>query len=1267
MTAKAISPSRVGRYYHLECPRYLRYSSTPSASKKAEGVPSKPWETRPVNRAVLDAGYVWEERALDGPLADVALVADPQRDRPDAPPRERTHSIEATSQLLATAAPGKVIYQGTLRPPESFYDRYSIDRSAVQFTDCRPDLIEVREGARGERLLRVSDLKVSRGLRLSHRVQAALYTLLLRDILASVDGDAEVDLEPAIWLVNDPEPTAFDIRAILPPLEQFLEQELAPMMEAPAAAAPWHFNRRCETCDYFEHCRDEMRATDDVSRVPGISGHAKEYLTTLEPPITSVEALAAFVETPSGRGALENVGSLRNRVERLRRQVHAIQADEPAFHGGSSLALPIGENVRIVFTIQTEPVGGNVYGWAVTAQGLRGLIEPNPFTAASVAVTNEPSEVRRVERELVQTIYRILSVVHEYNVEHEEEWKAQKSVQAYTYDTYEDALLTGVLVRCLSDPEVAEAALAVFFHFQRPELMEATDHPTSEAPIPVVVLSRVVRELMALPVEVTYQFADVASRLQRQDRPFKYEPHPYFDYELSSQLRPDAVFSLWHEGKPERAEQIERVLRARVWAASSMVDGLRQQLESAAPRTLFAWPPKFRLPDRLGLEHPLLSRLAFVVQYESTLAYLQTRSARMGPLQERLRTQVTIELEAEADGSFRIVSGGDTIQIDEDTFPNRILTEASPEGERAALAFPDYQYRARMWAPARLPVALAGVAKVATDEWQRPTHVSLELKPSKAFPEVVPGRRYRLDIRFTDFNAGRVVEELMEIDREPDPDFVRMIEDPSSMRVPARVDQDIRATALDLARRRGMTQSQLEAFEQVIDQTIALTWGPPGTGKTHYVALAILCLAEAHRRVGKPYAVVVSGFTHAAIDNCLRKIEEIERTLGVVSGGIPVGKLGRTELQGLVGIERVEPKQGELFLDSAPVSVLGGTVWALRKAVPVGRADLVVIDEGSQLKVPEAAIAVRRLGPAGRLLVAGDHLQLPPIVQGMYPEPTEDEPLLHRSIFEALRGRNGDSSVVTSLLENFRMNGTLCRYPADQIYDTRYDSANEEIRRRRLSLSGTTAEDLPDLLIDPSYPLVVAIVDGVRAAVDNQVEADLTADVALRLRDRLLDGNGDAYRDDAAFWKQGLFVVSPHHAQIHAIRRALAARRAWSSRPFVGTVDKMQGQECDAVVVSYGVSDVERALGEQEFIYSLNRLNVSITRGRAKTIVFLSRALTEPPVQAFADDRNADGIAFMQGLIRFADLTGLEQRIGLPGGASLRLFRVSLADTPAQT
>jgi hypothetical protein len=457
-----------------------------------------------------------------------------------------------------------------------------------------------------------------------------------------------------------------------------------------------------------------------------------------------------------------------------------------------------------------------------------------------------------------------------------------------------------------------------------------------------------------------------------------------------------------------------------------------------------------------------------------------------------------------------------------------------------------------------------------------------------------------------------------------------------------------------------MTSSQLEAFDGIVDRRLQLVWGPPGTGKTHFLALAILCLVEAHRRASLPYKVLVTAFTHAAIDNCLRKVAQLNAELHVVDADFPLAKLGNKKLTHMDDVGELVEKNWTW--PQAETSILGGTVWALRKGVEEATADLVVVDEASQLEVPESALALQRLAPEGHLLIAGDDRQLPPIVAGAYPDPGEDEPLLHRSIFECLRNQDPDHRFTSTLLENFRMNATLCRYPAEQIYVPEYRSANDEIASRCLSLIDGSAEPLIEALVDPSYPLVIGVLEGVQATAENVVEAELVARAATVLRGRLVSPTGKPFArgagGDAAFWKQGLFVVSPHHGQINAVRRALSEAHEWGTSPFVDTVDKMQGQECEAVIATYGVSDVEYAMNEKEFIYSLNRLNVAITRARAKTIVFLPRPLIEPPIVAFEDDRIAEGIAFMQGLVRFAEHQGLTGGFALNGAARLSLYRV---------
>lgn len=76
------------------------------------------------------------------------------------------------------------------------------------------------------------------------------------------------------------------------------------------------------------------------------------------------------------------------------------------------------------------------------------------------------------------------------------------------------------------------------------------------------------------------------------------------------------------------------------------------------------------------------------------------------------------------------------------------------------------------------------------------------------------------------------------------------------------------------------------------------------------------------------------------------------------------------------------------------------------------------------------------------------------------------------------------------------------------------------------------------------------------------------------------------------------------------------------------------------MIVSYGVSDPETALREGEFIYSLNRLNVAITRARAKCLVFLPRPLLEPSLDVLQNEAAARGLGFMQALVEYGRTSG---------------------------
>ena len=114
-------------------------------------------------------------------------------------------------------------------------------------------------------------------------------------------------------------------------------------------------------------------------------------------------------------------------------------------------------------------------------------------------------------------------------------------------------------------------------------------------------------------------------------------------------------------------------------------------------------------------------------------------------------------------------------------------------------------------------------------------------------------------------------------------------------------------------------------------------------------------------------------------------------------------------------------------------------------------------------------------------------------------------------------------------------------------------------------------------------------------------------------------------------------IVSPHHTHIRRIKNELSKifNDEEEKEFFVDTVDKMQGQEADAIIVSYGVTDSQIAFKEKEFIYNRNRLNVSITRARSKLIIILSKELLDIDRRLMDDMELKYHIDFMREYVEY--------------------------------
>lgn len=957
--------------------------------------------------------------------------------------------------------------------------------------------------------------------------------------------------------------------------------------------------------------------------------------------------------------------------------MRALRTGTPQPTGTATIALPKGEHVQLVLTIHSDPISGEPFGYATRRAKGKAVFGDARDERLAVAADGHPDTLRALRRQLVTDLTDILTPIDRANRTRaagspRPDWGGI-TLQTYVFDTFERDLLVAALLRVVEEEDdqgVVADALRLLFHFQHPEVVRAEEHPADDVPFPLVVLTEVLRTTLALPIPVAYQLGPVSAVVQPDEYGAVYRGHDAFDGRLSNRMRGDVILRAWATDDPAEKERrlaaVRTNLALRARATASVLEGLRQRLADR----LWAWPPPFRFPTGFDLAHPELSRLAFIARYERVLAALEARRSRARPLEERLATgdALLVEVEEAADRQLigrvrgdgpRRLRAGDAV----------LLTP--PEDPAAVLAVDDLS--ARRSPPPRHRCAFGRLEEVAADRvvvgWLRPSQA---LREQGGF---TPGTQVVIDRRASDVTTERLVSELCALDEDPDPSFVALLRDPVGARRRLTLPDGLAEAAAHTVERFALTPSQRAAFDAVLDHDLQLVWGPPGSGKTRFLAATICALCDAHAAVGLPLRVLVTAATHTAIDNVLRAVRALDPQRWV--GKVSRGRRGLPD-----GVEPVPPDELADTLAAAPQVVVGSTVWQLCGTGPERcRFDLVVIDEGSQLTVGQAAIAIRRLsrGRAGqaegaaraaRLVIAGDPEQLPPVVLGSYPE-VEDAPPLHDSILGALRAVALQSAaavgptaplavgpqappaapptassaappaaspaasapLMVELLEQFRLCDVLCRFAAETIYPEGFRPATTEVATRRLHLARRPADPLAAHILDPDRPAVVCVLEGVAATAENRVEAALVA----RLVAALYRSSGD---DPERFAAERCAVISPHHVQIAAIRAALREVLADSAadladRLIVDTVDRMQGQERDVVVVSYGVADVEYALGEREFIYSRNRLNVAITRARVKAVVCTPRPLLDPPVQALESEVAARGIAFMQGWARW--------------------------------
>ena len=380
-----------------------------------------------------------------------------------------------------------------------------------------------------------------------------------------------------------------------------------------------------------------------------------------------------------------------------------------------------------------------------------------------------------------------------------------------------------------------------------------------------------------------------------------------------------------------------------------------------------------------------------------------------------------------------------------------------------------------------------------------------------------------------------------------------------------------------------LNASQEKAVNQVLcAKEVAVVHGPPGTGKTTTLVEAV------YETLHRENQVMVSAQSNTAVDWIAEKL---------VDRGIPVLRIGNPtrvndKMLAFTYERRFEAHSGleiridtELFTEARVIACT--LVGAASRVLERKRFSSLFIDEAAQAIEAACWIAISR---ADRVILAGDHCQLPPTIK----------------CIEAARGGLGRTllekvvlhkpETVSLLKIQYRMHEDIMRFPSRWFYHDELEAAPE------VKYRGILDFDTPVSWIDTSELDLQekAVAEGTGRL--NTGEAELLVRELKNYMERI--GIRRILEEHIDFG-----VISPYRAQVHYLRHLLKKEpffRPCRRLITVHTVDGFQGQERDVIMISLVRANEKGQIG---FLRDLRRMNVAITRARMKLLI-LGEAVT---------------------------------------------------------
>lgn len=383
----------------------------------------------------------------------------------------------------------------------------------------------------------------------------------------------------------------------------------------------------------------------------------------------------------------------------------------------------------------------------------------------------------------------------------------------------------------------------------------------------------------------------------------------------------------------------------------------------------------------------------------------------------------------------------------------------------------------------------------------------------------------------------------------------------------------------------GENQQMTDAARQLIafvcsQPSILPVQGPPGSGKTYTGARMITEVIRNRRRVG------ITAVSHKVISKLLQETCKAAREEKMALRAVQKANDDGDGCPDPIVTQLGDNQEVLDALTSGSAQLAAGTSWLWAREEMANSVDVLFVDEAGQMSLADV-LAISQA--ASSVVLLGDPQQLNQPQKGVHPPGVDVSALAH-----LLDGRATiDSDKGIFLNSTWRLHPEICGFISELFYDGRL-AARPENQNQRLYADG---------FLDGAGLRFVPVEHS-----GNQNESPEEVEKLAELVESLLLGEAAwvTKTGEACTLKlEDILVVTPYNAQVAALSHKLPKRAR------VGTVDKFQGQEAPVVFYSMTTSTPEDAPRGMEFLYSLNRLNVAVSRAQCVAVIVASPALLQ--------------------------------------------------------